>query len=86
MQQALAEELVAMICDTMDVTLDAANAGIDTPLFAGGFDLDSFAVVELITQLEERHNFEFDDGDFLEEHFATPRSLASLLETYLATS
>ena len=50
-----------------------------TPLFEGGMELDSFAIVELITLIEKRYRFEFTDADLRPEHFADLRSLADLV-------
>ena len=79
----LAAELIELIIDQMDININAALVNVDTPLFANGLELDSFAVVELITRMEARYGIEFQDSDFREENFESPRTLAGLLKRYL---
>jgi acyl carrier protein len=57
--------------------------GRDTPLFDDGLGLDSFSVVELISALETRFNFEFSEADFQEEHFRTIGTLSDLIAHYI---
>ena len=56
----------------------------DTKLFDGGLQLDSFATVELISQIEEHYDFEFSDEDFLPENFVDLSTLCALVERSLA--
>jgi acyl carrier protein len=55
----------------------------ETKLFDGGLQLDSFATVELISQIEEHYDFEFSDEDFLPENFVDLSTLCALVETYV---
>jgi acyl carrier protein len=82
----LAHALIGLLVETMDVNLPLDQVAPETPLFSGGLELDSFAVVELITEVENRYSIEFREEDFLEEHFQTPLTLAALLELYLVKS
>jgi acyl carrier protein len=82
-KEQLAQTLIDMLLETMDVNLPLEQITPTTPFFVGGMELDSFAVVELITEVEDRYRIEFREEDFLEEHFLTPLTLAALLEKYL---
>jgi acyl carrier protein len=66
--------------DRGDVVQDI---GPDTMLFKGGLELDSFAIVELISQLEMKFSFEFQESDFREEHFRSLGSLSDLIARYV---
>jgi len=57
--------------------------GRHTLLFDGGLGLDSFGVVELISGLETRFNFEFLEADFQEQHFRTIGTLSDLVAHYI---
>lgn len=48
----------------------------DTELFGSLPELDSLALVELITAIEERFDFEIDEDDITAEVFGTVESLA----------
>jgi acyl carrier protein len=52
----------------------------DTPLFGSIPELDSLAVVEVVTSLEDRFGFQIDDDDFSGEVFETVGSLAAFVE------
>ncbi len=53
----------------------------DLALFEGGLDLDSFAVVELITRVEQTFAFQFAESDLRPESFT---SLGRVAEIVLA--
>jgi acyl carrier protein len=55
--------------------------GPDTELFGSLPELDSLALVELITVIEERFGFEFDEEDITAEVFATVESLAGHIDS-----
>ena len=54
-----------------------------TPLFGELPELDSFAVVELATALEDRFAFTIDDSNFSAEIFETLGSLTAFVESEL---
>lgn len=66
----------------LDVLEDDA-AGIEitpeTQLFDGGLGLDSFAIVELITRIEDHYNFEFAEEDLRPESFITLNAIAAVV-------
>lgn len=49
----------------------------ETELFGSLPELDSLALVELITVIEDRFGFEMDEGDITAEVFGTVESLAA---------
>lgn len=62
---------------------DPARYHPSTELFGALPELDSLALVELITVLEERFDFEFDEDDITAEVFATVESLAAHVDAQL---
>jgi acyl carrier protein len=52
-----------------------------TPLLGSVPELDSMAVVELVTALEERFGLEFDDADITGDVFETLGSLATFVNS-----
>lgn len=53
----------------------------DTELFGSLPELDSLALVELITVIEERFGFELDEDDITAEVFGTVASLAAHIDS-----
>jgi acyl carrier protein len=80
-------EIIAAIGEVIRSELDRGDVvqgiGPDTMLFKGGLELDSFAIVELISQLEMKFAFEFQESDFREEHFRNLGSLSDLIGRYV---
>jgi acyl carrier protein len=80
-------EIVTTIEDVIrsefDFASELSTLSAQTPLFKGGLELDSFAIVELISHLESRLAFEFREADFREEHFRTVGSLGELIGRYV---
>jgi acyl carrier protein len=80
-------EIVARIRDIARESLDlpphVEEIGPETLLMEGGLALDSFAIVELISQLEARFAFEFRESDFREEHFHSIGTLSDLVHRYV---
>ncbi len=56
---------------------DPARYTPETELFGSLPELDSLALVELITAIEERFDFEIDEDDITAEVFGTVESLAA---------
>jgi acyl carrier protein len=77
---SLVEELKTLVVEHLDLKLGRAEIADTTPLFEGGLELDSFAIVELITQIEQRYGFQFTDADLRPEHFVDLRAVALLVE------
>ncbi|HET6425332.1 MAG TPA: acyl carrier protein [Planctomycetaceae bacterium] len=78
----LIEQMRQLLVEKLEVRVPVTEIHARTPLFQGGLGLNSFAVVDLISQLEQRFQFQFREADFREEHFRDLQSLADLLESY----
>ena len=70
----------AVIVKTLGIEDRADRLNASTPLFGSMPELDSFAVVELLTALEEQFGFEIDGSEFSGEIFETVGSLAEFVE------
>jgi acyl carrier protein len=82
-QEEIVVAIESVIREQLDVPPNGEDIGPDTSLFKGGLELDSFNIVELISELESRFSFEFEEADFQEEHFKTVGSLGRLLDRHL---
>jgi acyl carrier protein len=69
--------LTAQILGTED-RLDSMDAS--TVLLGGLPELDSIAVVELVTMIEKRFGIEVDDADFTADVFETLGTLSAFIE------
>ena len=74
------EAVKAVIVQTLGIEDRAGTLNASTPLFGSMPELDSFAVVELATSLEQRFGFEIDGSEFTGEIFETVGSLAGFVE------
>lgn len=75
--------LRVLIASELDVQLGEEEISADTPLFNGGLNLDSFAVVELVTLLEDHFDFEFAEEDLKPESFVDVGTLTGIIDRYL---
>lgn len=64
--------------------LDAATLDQNTPLLGSVAALDSMAVVQLLTALEEHFGFVLDDDDLSASTFATVGTLAAFVQRQVA--
>jgi acyl carrier protein len=87
MTNATGNSTVQGVIDVLVTTLgieDRADAiDASTPLFGELPELDSLAVVELATALEDRFDVEIDDDAFSAEVFETVGSLAAFIDSRL---
>jgi acyl carrier protein len=74
------ETVKAVIVKTLGIEDRAATLNASTPLFGSMPELDSFAVIELLTALEGQFGFEIDGSEFSGEIFETVGSLAQFVE------
>jgi acyl carrier protein len=74
------EAVKAVIVKTLGIEDRAATLNASTPLFGSMPELDSLAVVELATSLEEQFGFEIDGSEFTGEIFETVGTLAEFVE------
>ncbi len=84
--EPLIEQIRQLIVEKIEPRLSLAAIHAHTPLFAGGLGLNSFAVVDLISQLERRFQFQFREADFREECFRDLQTLAELVSSYQPTT
>jgi acyl carrier protein len=81
---ALMEEVVRVLDDALSLQGRAQGFTGDTPLLGALPELDSMAVLALITGLENHFGLAFGDEDLHSERFATVGSLCALVEQALA--
>jgi acyl carrier protein len=74
------EELKTVLDDVLSLGGRARGFGPGTPLLGASPELDSMAVVSLITALEERFGIEIADDEIDGAVFATFGSLAGFVE------
>jgi acyl carrier protein len=74
----------ATVIETLDLRDRESTISHDTLLFGSMPELDSLALVELITALEVRFGFEMDDEDISAEVFESVGSLAAHIEQRLS--
>ena len=72
--------VIEVLAEVLGIQERAASLNESTVLFGSLPELDSLAVLELITALEERYGFEVDDSDFTGEIFETVGTLAAFVD------
>ena len=78
------QEVVRMLDEVLSLNGRSASFTADTPLLGAIPELDSMAVVSLITGLEERFGLVVDDDDVDGHTFATVGSLTAFVQAKLA--
>lgn len=73
-------EVVAVLDEVLSLKGRARGFALDTPLLGAIPELDSMAVVALITTLEERFGFAVDDDEIDGSVFATLATLVAFVE------
>ena len=73
------EELRHLIAEKLDRNITLEEIDPDAPLLGEGLNLDSLAIVELITLSEENFGIEFGEDDLTMEAFANLRTLAGVI-------
>lgn len=79
------KEVLSMLDEVLSLNGRAAGFVLETPLLGAIPELDSMAVVALITTLEERFGFAVDDDEIDGAVFATVGSLVDFVQTKIAT-
>jgi len=74
------DQLKHLIANELDVNIQLAEIGPDVPLLEDGLGLDSIAIVELITLIEEKFAVEFSEDELNMEAFANIRTLSQWIE------
>jgi len=82
---ATIEEIKMVLRDTLQLGDRASTFDASTPLFGSLPELDSMAVVALITAIEERFDLIVEDDEITAEVFETVGSLSDFVERKLAS-
>ncbi|MFM8444543.1 MAG: acyl carrier protein [Methylococcus sp.] len=82
----ITERLRRIIAEQLDVNISYAEIRDDLPLFEGGLGLDSVAVMEFITLIEEGFGFEFDEDELNLKPFANLLTLTDFVAGKLAAA
>ena len=79
------KEVLSLLDEILSLKGRAQGFSLNTPLLGAIPELDSMAVVSLITRFEERFGFLIDDDDIEGSTFATVGSLVEFVEGKLAS-
>ena len=79
MTDPIVECLKGFISKEFDDELDVSKIDAETPLFDGGLELDSFAIVRIISLVEAHFGFEFAEDDLCAQHFGSISALGRLV-------
>jgi acyl carrier protein len=79
------QELLSILDEILSLNGRAASFKEDTPLLGAIPELDSMAVVALITAIEERFGVAMEDDEIDGSIFATIGSLTGFVQSKLAT-
>ncbi|HEX3126894.1 MAG TPA: phosphopantetheine-binding protein [Thermoanaerobaculia bacterium] len=80
MADSIVTELKRIIADDLDVNIRFDEIDETVPLLGEGLALDSVVVVELISLVEDRFGFEFEDSELNVESFRNLNALAGVIE------
>jgi acyl carrier protein len=78
------QEVLRSLDEALGLNGRSRGFGADTALFGSLPELDSMAVVDLITSLEDRLGVAFEDDEITAQTFATVGSLTGLVRAKLA--
>ncbi len=78
------DQLKQLIAEELDVNIQMAEIEPDASLLEDGLGLDSIAIVELITLIEEKFTVEFDEDDLDMDAFANIQTLSQWIEEHKA--
>jgi acyl carrier protein len=84
-QNSITSQLKKLIAEELDVNLTEENISESAPLFEGGFGIDSIAIVELISLIEDKFGVQFNDDDLVPESFQNLEVLSKLVSGKLET-
>jgi acyl carrier protein len=80
---ATIDEVLSVLSDTLQLGERVQSFKAATPLFGSLPELDSMAVVTVITALEDRFGFVVDDDEINAETFATVGNLCAFVDDKL---
>lgn len=73
----------SVLIDTLELNQKPEDLQRDTPLFGALPELDSFGVVQLVGELEDRFDITIDDDEFGAELFETVGTLTDFVDAKL---
>jgi len=73
------ERLKHLVSEKLDMNIRIEDIDPGAPLLGDGLNLDSLALVELISLVEESFGIEFGERDLNMESFASLRNLAAVI-------
>ena len=73
------DQIKELIASELDANLTMAEIGESASLFEDGLGLDSVAIVEFITILEDRFDVQFSDSDLTSEMFRNISTIAEFV-------
>jgi acyl carrier protein len=76
---SILDDLKSVLVTTLGIEDRASSIEASTPLFGGLPELDSLAVLELVTAIEDEFDITIDDEEFSGDIFETLGSLASFV-------
>ena len=79
MNTEIADRLKQTIADQLDANITLQEITEDAPLFEGGLGLDSVAIMEFITLIEENFGFQFEEDELNLKPFNNIRSLTDFV-------
>ena len=79
-----ADDVIAILRSVLNLGPRAAQFSLDTPLLGAVPELDSMAVVSLLTAMEERFGIVIDDDEVDGQIFATVGSLVAFVDGKVA--
>jgi acyl carrier protein len=74
------DEVKALVAETLGIQDRLGSMDASTRLLGELPELDSMAVVELLTAMESKFGFEIDDTEFIADAFETLGTLASFVD------
>lgn len=80
MKDEIIEKLKEILSNHQGINVDTETLTPQTPFFDGGLEMDSFAVVEMVGNVEQAYGIEFSELDFMPENFASMEKLAEVIE------
>ena len=79
MPEIVVERLKTIIAEELDVNLKVEEIDEKVSLFEEGLGLDSIALVELISLVEQHFDFQFADAELTPENFSTLNVLSNFI-------
>ena len=85
MSGAIVNQLKTIMAEELDVNLKVDEIDENVSLLEDGLGLDSIAIVELITLVEQHFDFQFSDSDLTPDSFSSLNVLADFISAKLSS-